>query len=232
MLRSYRFDRYRNDEDKDKPKLRSLSFAGLGDAGSATLDGVRQQVAAVALTRDLVSEPANILYPETFAERCRELRKFGIEVEILGPEKLEELKMGALLAVGQGSSRPPYAAIMRWNGGKEGDAPLALVGKGVCFDTGGISLKPAGGMEDMKWDMGGAAAVVGAMQAIAARKARANVVGVIGFKALPSGTASGRAMSSPPCPAPPSRSSIPMPRAGSCWPTCSGTPRNGSNLRR
>ncbi|MEZ5845730.1 MAG: leucyl aminopeptidase [Geminicoccaceae bacterium] len=190
MLRSYRFDRYRNDKDKDRPKLRSLSFAGLGDGGNSVLAAVRSQAEAVALARDLVSEPANMLYPETFAGRCRDLEKFGVEVEILGPEKLAELKMGAILAVGQGSARPPHIAIMRWNGGRDGDAPLALVGKGVCFDTGGISLKPAGGMEDMKWDMGGAAAVVGAMQAIAARKAKANVVGVIGLaENMPSGTA-------------------------------------------
>ncbi|MCB1969727.1 MAG: leucyl aminopeptidase [Geminicoccaceae bacterium] len=189
-LRSYRFDRYRHETEDEKSKLKAVRFAGLGGDAADAFERTGLAVEAVALTRDLVSEPANVLYPQSFAERCMELERFGIEVEILTPDKLADLKMGAILAVGQGSSRPPYAVAMRWNGGGKDEAPLALVGKGVCFDTGGISLKPPAGMEDMKWDMGGAGAVVGAMQAVASRKAKANVVGVIGLaENMPSGTA-------------------------------------------
>ena len=190
-LKSYAFRKYKRAEESDAPRrLEKLDFQGLGDGAEEAFATHRAQCAGAALARDLVSEPANVLYPETFAERCRELEALGVEVEILSPSRLEELGMRAILAVGQGSARPPYAVVMRWNGGPAGDAPLALVGKGVCFDTGGISLKPAAGMEGMKWDMGGAAAVVGAMHSIAARKAVANVVGVIGLaENMPSGTA-------------------------------------------
>ena len=133
------------------------------------------------LARDLVNEPANILGPVEFAAKAKELEKLGVEVEVLEPARLRELGMGALLAVAQGSTKEPRVAIMRWNGGPAGEAPVALIGKGVIFDSGGISIKPGGGMEDMKGDMGGAAAVVGALRALAARKARCNVVGAIGI---------------------------------------------------
>ncbi|MCB1884828.1 MAG: leucyl aminopeptidase [Geminicoccaceae bacterium] len=190
-LRAYRFDRYRSggDEAKEEAKgLERLDFAA-PDGARAGLDAVGRLAEAVNMTKDLVSEPANVLYPETFAERTRALEELGVEVEVLPKAKLEELKMGALLAVNQGSVREPYVVVMRWQGGGD-EAPLALIGKGVCFDTGGISIKPAAGMQDMKWDMAGAGAVVGAMRAVAGRKARANVVGVIGLvENMPSGTA-------------------------------------------
>jgi leucyl aminopeptidase len=144
----------------------------------------------VVFTRDLVSEPANVIYPETLVQQARSLTKLGVKVEALGVAEMKKLGMGALLGVAQGSVHPGRTVIMRWNGGKRGDQPVAFVGKGVTFDTGGISIKPAAGMEEMKWDMGGAGAVIGAMHALAARKAKANVVGIAGLvENMPSGTA-------------------------------------------
>ena len=142
-------------------------------------------------TKELVTLPANILYPESFVERCRKaLDGTGIEIVVLDDAQMEKLGMGALLGVGQGSSRPSRILAMRWNGGAPGDKPTVFVGKGVTFDTGGISLKPGAGMEDMKWDMGGAGAVAGAMVALAKRKAKANVVGVCGLvENMPDGKA-------------------------------------------
>ncbi|HEX9933425.1 MAG TPA: leucyl aminopeptidase, partial [Allosphingosinicella sp.] len=139
----------------------------------ALLDGLR-------LTRGLVTEPANIVYPETFVDRCREaMEGLGVEFSVLTEAEMRELGMGALLGVGQGSIRPPRLLAMRWNGADDADAkPVVFIGKGITFDTGGISIKPAAGMEAMKWDMGGAAAVAGTIRTLAGRKARANVVGV------------------------------------------------------
>jgi leucyl aminopeptidase len=133
------------------------------------------------LARDLVNEPANVLGPVEFAARAGELAALGVKVEILTEKEMKKLGMGSLLGVAQGSSRGARLAVMQWNGGKAKDKPIAFVGKGVTFDTGGNSMKPASGMEDMKGDMGGAAAVVGLMHALAARKAKANVVGIIGL---------------------------------------------------
>src|SRR5215467_10362653 len=132
-------------------------------------------------SRAIVNEPANVLYPEEFARRAGSLRKLGAAVEVLGIKEMKKLGMNALLGVGQGSQHESRTVIMRWNGGKRGAAPLAFIGKGVCFDTGGISIKPAGSMEDMKGDMAGAACVVGLMHALAARKAKVNAVGAIGI---------------------------------------------------
>ena len=148
-------------------------------------------IAGVTHGRDLVSEPANVLSPEAFAEACRELGSaLGLEVEVHDRRELERLGMRALLGVSQGSAREPRVAMLRWSGGAADEPPVALVGKGVCFDSGGLSLKPAAGMEEMKWDMGGAGAVFGAMKALAGRKARANVVGILGLtENMPSGTA-------------------------------------------
>ncbi len=147
-------------------------------------------VDGVIIARDLVNEPPNVLFPEEFARRAAQLRKLGVDVEILDVKAMTKLGMGALLGVSQGSARPGRTVIMRWNGGKRGDQPVAFVGKGVCFDTGGISIKPAGSMEDMKGDMGGAACVVGLMQALAARKAKVNAVGAIGLvENMPDGNA-------------------------------------------
>ena len=132
-------------------------------------------------TRDLTNEPANVLTTTEFAERLDAMREIGLEVEVLDEEALEKLEMRTLLSVGHGSDSPSKVVVMQWKGGAEGDAPLALVGKGVVFDTGGISLKPAAGMEDMTMDMGGAGVVAGTMRALALRKAKANVVGLVGL---------------------------------------------------
>src|SRR6185437_16420690 len=135
----------------------------------------------VLLARDLVNEPANILGPVEFAARAKELEALGVKVEILAEKEMKKLGMGSLLGVAQGSPRGARMAVMQWSGGKAKDKPVAFVGKGVTFDTGGNSMKSASGMEDMKGDMGGAAAVTGLMHALAARKAKANVVGIIGL---------------------------------------------------
>jgi leucyl aminopeptidase len=146
---------------------------------------------AVAFARDLVSEPANILYPAEFARRVKALEPLGLGVEILGETEMAELGMGSLLGVGQGSRRESQLAVIQWNGAADPKAqPIAFVGKGVCFDTGGISLKPADGMEEMINDMGGAAAVAGLMQVLAARKAKVNAIGILGLvENMPDGNA-------------------------------------------
>lgn len=191
-LRSYAFDAYKTrKKDDDAPKGLKLAL-GVEDTKAAKKAwSVAEAIAdGVVLARELVNEPANVLGPVEFAQKAKDLEALGVEVEILGEKEMKKLKMAALLGVAQGSVRPPQLAVMRWNGGKKGVAPVALVGKGVVFDTGGISIKPAGGMEEMKGDMGGAAAVVGAMHAIAGRKAKANVVGVIGLvENMPDGNA-------------------------------------------
>ncbi|MET1113311.1 MAG: leucyl aminopeptidase [Allosphingosinicella sp.] len=178
--RSWRFDRYRTKlTKKQKPTLEEVIVVGGGESGSAWA-GRSALLDGLAFTRELVTEPANILYPETFVERCRErLEPLGIEFEVLDEAQMRELGMGALLGVAQGSVRPPRLLAMRWNGAASPHArPLVLIGKGITFDTGGISIKPAAGMESMKWDMGGAGAVAGTMLALATRKAKANVVGI------------------------------------------------------
>lgn len=194
LLRSYRFDRYRTKEPANKkPSLESLTVQ-TGDPQAA--QRVYERLAAVAegvfFTRELVSEPGNVIYPKSFAERAQSLTELGVKVEVLGEAQLRELGFGALLGVSQGSANEPQVVIMEYDGTNgEGDAaPVVFVGKGVTFDTGGISIKPAAGMEGMKWDMGGAGAVVGAMRALAARKARCRVVGLCGMvENMPSGTA-------------------------------------------
>lgn len=180
-LAAYRFDTYRTKlKPEQKPSLTTVEISMEGPAAAkARAEKDAAIVEGVFFARDLVSEPPNVLYPESFAERLRDLETIGVEVEILGPEMMERLGMGALLGVAQGSSRPARMVSMKWNGGSKGSKPVALVGKGVTFDTGGISLKPGAGMDEMKGDMGGAAAVSGAMKAIALRKAKANVVGIV-----------------------------------------------------
>jgi len=191
-LRAYAFDAYKTKKKEDE-KARDLKLGmAVADTKAAKKAwSVAEAVAdGVLLARDLVNEPANVLGPVEFAKKAKDLEALGVEVEVLGEKEMKKLKMAALLGVSQGSTRPPQLAVMRWNGGKKGEAPVALVGKGVVFDTGGISIKPAAGMEEMKGDMGGAAAVVGAMHAIAGRKAKANVVGVIGLvENMPDGNA-------------------------------------------
>ena len=190
--RAWRYDHYRTKlTDKQKVSLTTLTIAGAPDgtdAAWAAQDAVTQ---GLELTRNLVAAPPNILYPETFVEQVREsVEGLGLEIIVLGEDEMREHGMGALLGVSQGSVRDARILALKWNGAGEGDPTLALVGKGVTFDTGGISLKPGAGMEDMKWDMGGAGAVAGTMKALAARKAKVNVVGVMGLvENMPDGNA-------------------------------------------
>jgi leucyl aminopeptidase len=195
VLRGYRFGRYRTTEkEEDKPKLEraALATGSVADAKAAWAP-MRAVADGVFLARDLVSEPPNVLNPETMAERCEALEKLGVQVEILGPKEMRKLGMGALLGVAQGSENEPRMAVMQWlgasggggNGGKKAKAtahrPVAFIGKGVTFDSGGISIKAAGGMEDMKFDMAGGAAVIGLMAALAGRRAKVDAVGLVGM---------------------------------------------------
>ena len=192
-LRAYKFDRYKTrKKDGEDGALHADISVAVDDVGAARKAFAPDShiVDGVITARDLVNEPPNILFPVEFARRAAQLRKLGVDVEILDVKAMTKLGMGALLGVAQGSTQPGRTVIMRWNGGKRGDAPVAFIGKGVCFDTGGISIKGASGMEDMKGDMGGAACVVGLMQALAARKAKVNAVGAIGLvENMPDGNA-------------------------------------------
>ncbi|MXY39915.1 MAG: leucyl aminopeptidase [Rhodospirillaceae bacterium] len=191
-LRSYRFDRYRTKEKAEqKPTLSGLTVGGPDAAAARKAFKPLDRLAdGVFLTRDLVSEPPNVMYPETLAAQGEALRELGVEVEVLGEDAMRDLGMGSLLGVGQGSVRESKLLVMQWKGGGEKDQPVAFVGKGVTFDTGGISIKPAAGMEDMKWDMGGSGVVIGLMKALAGRKAKCNAVGVAGLvENMPSGAA-------------------------------------------
>ncbi len=187
LLRAYTFDKYKTKKDDadakaSDGKASKFTITTADPAAAKKAFGDSEAVAdGVVLARDLVNEPANILGPIEFAARAKELEKLGVKVEILAEKEMKKLGMGSLLGVAQGSPRGARLVVMQWNGGKAKDKPVAFVGKGVTFDTGGNSMKPAAGMEDMKGDMGGAAAVTGLMQALAARKAKANVVGIIGL---------------------------------------------------
>ena len=189
-LRTYSFTKYKSKPSKVK-QLASVKIltASVAAAKSryADLDAV---ATGVHLARDLVNEPANILHPESFASEIKKLSKLGLNIEVLDEKQMTKLGMGALLGVALGSRRKPRLCIMRWEGGKKGDQPIAFVGKGVTFDTGGISIKPSAGMEDMKGDMGGAACVTGLMAALAGRKAKVNAIGVVGLvENMPDGNA-------------------------------------------
>ncbi len=192
-LRAYKFDRYKTKKkDGEDAALHADVSLAVGDVAAARKafapDG--HIVDGVIMARELVNEPPNVLFPVEFARRAGQLRKLGVIVEVLDVKAMTKLGMGALLGVAQGSMQPGRVVIMRWNGGKRGDQPVAFIGKGVCFDTGGISIKGAASMEDMKGDMGGAACVVGLMHALAARKAKVNAVGAIGLvENMPDGNA-------------------------------------------
>ncbi len=191
-LASYRFDRYRTKEEKkDKPTLKSVTVGVAGAGKARRAYGPMDKVAdGVFFTRDLVSEPGNVIYPETLAKEAKTLEKLGVKVEIFDVKKMEKLGMRALLGVGQGSAHDSRMVVLQWDGAAKTKKPVAFVGKGVTFDTGGISIKPAPGMEDMKWDMGGAGAVIGLMKALAGRKAKVNAVGVVGLvENMPDGKA-------------------------------------------
>ncbi len=192
-LAAYRFDKYRTNEKPEKrPSVTRLKVAieaaRVAAKAFKLLEGLADSISAA---RDLVSEPANVLYPEEFARRAKKLTELGLSVEVLGEKEMKKLGMGALLGVGQGSARESQLAVIQWCGARDPAAPpVAFVGKGVCFDSGGISLKPAEGMEDMITDMGGAAAVAGVMQALASRKAKVNAVGILGLvENMPDGAA-------------------------------------------
>ncbi len=181
-LRFYRFDKYRTRlKPEQKPSLEKITLLGPAPAAAKKAWAELEKLAeGVEFARDLVSEPGNVIYPETLAEAAKELEALGVEVEILDEKKMKKLGMGALLGVGQGSVKPPRLIVMQWNGAKDPDtAPAVFVGKGITFDSGGISLKPGAGMEEMKWDMAGSGAVLGLMKAVAGRKAKANVVGIV-----------------------------------------------------
>ena len=191
-LRAYRFDRYKTKKKEDETRGPLRLTVGVAHPGAAKQAWSERAGTAegVIVARDLVNEPPNVLYPEEFAKRASALRKLGVAVEVLDVKAMQKLGMGALLGVGQGSARDSRLVVMRWNGGKRGEKPVAFIGKGVCFDTGGISIKPAAGMEDMKGDMAGAACVVGLMHALAARKAKVNAIGAIGVvENMPDGNA-------------------------------------------
>ena len=178
-LKSYEFKRYKSKKDSRDITINVF--------GKKNIVSNKDQLKFKALeegtfyARDLVSEPGNILHPDEYAKRLNSLKKFGLKVTIFNQQKLKKLGMHALLGVGQGSVRGSYLVTMEWNGAKNNSKPLAFVGKGVCFDTGGYSLKPARFMEDMTYDMAGSAAVVGLMKNLALRKAKVNAVGVVGL---------------------------------------------------
>ena len=193
QLRAYTFDRYKTKrKEGEEPPVKTQIDIAVGNVPAAekAWDARRAVADGVVMARDLINEPANVLYPEEFARRAGALKKAGVVLEVLDVPAMKKLGMSALLGVGQGSAHDSRVVIMRWNGGKKGTPPIAFIGKGVCFDTGGISIKPAAGMEDMKGDMAGAACVVGLMHALAVRKAKVNAVGAIGLvENMPDGKA-------------------------------------------
>lgn len=191
-LRGWSYDQYRTKLAADKKvTLESVHVVGAPEGTEAAWEREAAIAKGVEFTKKLITLPPNILYPESFVELCKEaFEGTGAEITVLDEPEMEKLGMGALLGVGQGSARGSRLLAIRWNGGKEGEKPSVFVGKGVTFDTGGISLKPGPGMEDMKWDMGGAGAVAGGMLALVSRKAKANVVGVMGLvENMPDGNA-------------------------------------------
>ncbi|MBC2668896.1 leucyl aminopeptidase [Novosphingobium piscinae] len=191
-LRGWRLDTYRTTlKDEQKRSLAEIVVVGAPDGAEAAWVVESAVAEGVEFTRELVTEPANVIYPESFVARCRaRYEGTGLDVRVLDEAEMKALGMGALLGVAQGSVRPPRLLAVVWNGGAPDVRPTAFVGKGVTFDTGGISIKPAAGMEDMKWDMGGAGAVAGTMLALALRKAKANVVGICGLvENMPDGNA-------------------------------------------
>jgi leucyl aminopeptidase len=192
-LRAYKFDRYKTKKkDGENGALRADVSIAVEDVAATrkAFAPASHIVDGVVIARELVNEPPNVLYPVEFARRASQLKKLGVEVEVLDVKAMTKLGMGALLGVAQGSTQPGRMVVMRWNGGKKGEQPVAFIGKGVCFDTGGISIKGAASMEDMKGDMGGAACVVGLMHALAGRKAKVNAIGAIGLvENMPDGNA-------------------------------------------
>ena len=177
-LKSYSFDKYLTKKNSENININVISKMKTDLKLIKNLNAIDK---GVNFTKDLVSEPGNVLHPDEYAKRLVQLRKIGLKVKVYNTNELKKMKCNALLGVGQGSSRGSYIVTMEWKGNKKQKKPLAFVGKGVCFDTGGISLKPARFMEDMTYDMAGSAVVVGLMKSLALRKAKVNAVGVVGL---------------------------------------------------
>ncbi len=191
-LGSYYFGKYFTTKEEDEvPSLENVIVAGHLEGAKAFHPKLEALAEGILLTRDVVSEPANVIHPESLAELCNDMGKLGLDVDAIGEKRLQKLGMNALLGVGQGSRKESHLVVMRWNGADDKKAaPVAFIGKGVCFDTGGISIKPSNGMEEMKWDMGGAGTVIGLMHTLAKRKAKVNAVGVVGLvENMPDGNA-------------------------------------------
>ena len=190
QLRSYKFDKYFTDKKK-KAHLPDIEIiTNSPEKTAAVYHNFEAIISGIEMAKNLITEPANVKYPESFAKQCEGLKELGVEVEVLNQKEMKSLGMNALLGVAQGSPKEPKLVIMKWNGGKKDDAPVAICGKGVTFDSGGLSLKPAESMETMKYDMAGAAVVTGLMKTLALRKSKANVVGVIGLvENMPDGDA-------------------------------------------
>lgn len=189
--RSFTFYQYKTKKTDEKSHIEEAYFiAHLSEQNAKSFEPLSHIVDGVHLTRFLVSEPPNVLYPETMAEHAKELTKLGVQVEIFNKQDIQRLKMGGLIGVSQGSQKDPRFIVLQWNNGDKKQAPVAIVGKGVTFDSGGISIKPSANMEDMKYDMGGSGVVIGTMKALAARKAKVNVVGIMAMcENMPSGSA-------------------------------------------
>jgi leucyl aminopeptidase len=191
LLRSYRFNKYKTKKKEEDPKIKSLFLTvDLPEKADECFSKLSHQIEGVFLARNLMCEPGNVLTPSAFVSELMALKDLGVKVEVLEEAEMKKLGMNTLLAVGQGSENPSYLVVMHWDGGEPGDAPLAFVGKGVTFDTGGISIKPAAKMDEMKMDMGGAAVVSGLMRSLAGRKAKVNAIGVVGLvENMPDGKA-------------------------------------------
>ena len=191
LLGSYNFSNYKKNKSKEKNTLNKVIFLCMEYKIIEEKYNEMLNIAKGVFTaRDLVWEPPNILFPESFAHQCTQLQKIGIEVIIYDEAKLKKMGMEALLAVGRGSRKSSRVVVMKWLGGKSDNSIMSFIGKGVCFDSGGLSLKPPKSMEDMKWDMGGAATVTGLMETVALSKLKANIVGVIGLvENMPDGDA-------------------------------------------
>ena len=187
-LKSYEFKKYKSKKSEEFFTINISTKTSLFKLSKSKR--FRSLIEGITLTKDLVSEPGNVLHPDEYSKRLLKLKKFGLKVSVLNSKQLKKLGMNALLGVGQGSIRGSYLVIMEWQGNKSSERPLAFVGKGVCFDTGGISLKPAKFMEDMTYDMAGSAVVVGLMKSLALRKAKVNAIGVVGLvENMPGGNA-------------------------------------------
>ena len=191
LLSSYKFDNYKMGKSKDIVDLKKITVVTEQNENfSKMFDEIKNLAQGVFKARDLVWQPPNILYPSTFADECKKLKKIGIKVNVYDEQQLDKMGMSALLAVGRGSRKDSRVVIMEWLGGKKNTPPMAFIGKGVCFDSGGLSLKPPKSMEDMKWDMGGAATVTGLLESVALSKLKFNVIGILGLvENMPDGDA-------------------------------------------